>query len=477
MESLNIYHTLRNSATTRPDAMAVRDENGILTYHELLQQVDLLRDKLIANGVVQNSGIALITQNNRYFIIGLYAGIACDAVVMPLAPQQQDNELHTAIAGSRIHFILTDDTRFGAFGKQAEQLDQTFTISRTDFQLTERTVPFIDNVAFMRYTSGTTGQAKCVILSHHTVHERIEAANASLQLSHNDTVVWVLPMAYHFVVSIVLYIRYGASITICNSFLAEDLINTIQRDHGTFLYASPMHIRLLAGYTNETSLPSLHKVISTTTAVNPEHCKTFQQKYGIPVSQAFGIIEIGLPIINHEEAGKHPGAVGHALPAYTVGILDDHLNTLPDNTMGLLAIQGPGMFDGYLSPPTPREQVLQNNWFLTGDYAMRNTTGLIEITGRKKSMISVSGNKVFAEEVEAVINTFPSIQQSKAYAKKHPLFGEVVAADVELKKDAPLDEDALLAYCRKQLSGFKVPQQITIVTVIEMTGSGKVKRG
>lgn len=421
MERINIYHTLQYSATTWPDAIVIRDEEGAFTYSELLQHVDVLKEQLSTYGVIKNSGIALITKNNRYFIIGLYAGIACDAVVMPLAPQQQDNELQTAIAESRIHFILTDEKRFVTFGSNAVKLDKDYTIARTDFSLTERTVPFIEQVAFMRYTSGTTGQAKCVILSHQTVHERIEAANTSLQLSHTDTVVWVLPMAYHFVVSIVLYTRYGASITICNSFLADDLIHTIQRDSGTFLYASPMHIRLLAVHTGETSLSSLRKVISTTTAVNPEHCKVFQQKYGLPVSQAFGIIEIGLPIINHEEAGKYPGAVGHALPAYTIGILDDDLTELPNNTIGLLAIQGPGMFDGYLSPPTTRAQVLQNNWFLTGDYATRNAEGLIEITGRKKSMISVSGNKVFAEEVEAVVNTFPGITQSKAYAKKHIL--------------------------------------------------------
>ncbi len=473
---MNLYQTLCNSAMAWPDTVAIRDEAGALTYRELLQQVDRLKNQLTASGIIPASGIALITKNNRYFIIGLYAGIACNAVVIPIAPQQQDVEISTAIRESRIHFILTDDDRFAAFGNKQSMLDIPFSISRTGFPLTERTVPFIDNVAFMRYTSGTTGQAKCVILSHQTVNERIEAANASLRISNIDTVIWVLPMAYHFVVSIVLYIRYGATITICNSFLAEDLIHTIQRDKGTFLYASPMHIRLLAAHEGEASLPSLRKVISTTTAVNPEHCKTFEQKHHIPVSQAFGIIEIGLPIINHEEAGKHPGAVGRALPAYTIAMLDDNLNELPDNTIGLLAIKGPGMFDGYLSPPTFREQVLQNGWFLTGDYAIRHSNGLIEITGRKKSMISVSGNKVFAEEVETVINAFPGIKQSKAYAKKHILFGEVVAADIVVEDQNSFDEDALLRHCRKLLSGFKVPQQVTIVSAIDMTGSGKVRR-
>lgn len=473
---MNLYQTLIDTARTWPDKVAIQDEMGSLTYQQVLLQTEALKLQLIHAGVIPDSGIALITKNNRHFIIGLYAGIGCGAVVMPIAPQQQDIEINTAIDESRIHFILSDEDCFASFGKEKITLANSFIVSRTELNLAEVTVPFVDAVAFMRYTSGTTGQAKCVILSHQAVYERTEAANASLQISNADTVVWVLPMAYHFVVSIVLYIRYGATITICNSFLAEDLINTIQRDKGTFLYASPMHIRLLAAHSDEVNLPSLRKVISTTTAVNPDHCKTFHQKYKLPVSQAFGIIEIGLPIINNEQASEHPNAVGKALPAYTVAILDEEFIPLPDGTAGLLAIKGPGMFDGYLSPPTTRAQVLQNNWFLTSDYATRNAEGLIEITGRKKSMISVSGNKVFAEEVEAVVNTFPGITQSKAYAKKHILFGEVVVIDIVVNGTTTFDEDALLQHCRKLLSGFKVPQYVNLVSAIEMTGSGKVKR-
>jgi long-chain acyl-CoA synthetase len=476
---MNVYETLVQSAKAHPTAIAVHDEYGTLTYNELLSQTEKLKEVLSQNGVAEGIGIALITKNSRYFIIGLYAAVGCKAVVMPLSQQQQPDEIERALKESSLHFILSDDKSFAELGQgkiQIDDLSDPLFLSRTDRSQTEVTVPFLKDVAFMRFTSGTTGASKCVILTHQAVLERIEAANEVLRISPSDNVVWVLPMAYHFIVSIVLYIRYGAGIIICNDFLAEHILGKIQNLRGTFLYASPMHIRLLAAFPDAVRLPSLRCVISTTTAVNPDHCKTFKEKYKLPVNQAFGIIEIGLPIINIDKAEEHPEYVGRALSAYEIGILDKDYNLLPSGSIGLLGIKGPGMFDGYLSPPTLRGEVLRNGWFVTGDLACQTSEGFVEIKGREKSMISVSGNKVFPDEVETVINLFEGIKQSKVSGKQHSLFGEVVIADVVLNPGVELDEEKLIRHCRISLSAFKVPQQIRVVDSIEMTSSGKIKR-
>jgi acyl-coenzyme A synthetase/AMP-(fatty) acid ligase len=185
---------------------------------------------------------------------------------------------------------------------------------------------------------------------------------------------------------------------------------------------------------------------------------------------------MGLPIINTKKSYEKPEAVGYALPAYEVSILDEKLEPLPNNTIGQLAIKGKGMFDGYLSPPTKRHEVLQNGYFLTGDYALREDDGLIIIKGRIKSVINVSGNKVFPDEIENVVNTYPTILASKAYSKQHPLLGEVVALDIMLKENAQINVEDLRNYCKKNLSTFKLPQYINVVEKIEMTDSGKIKR-
>jgi acyl-coenzyme A synthetase/AMP-(fatty) acid ligase len=237
-----------------------------------------------------------------------------------------------------------------------------------------------------------------------------------------------------------------------------------------------MHIKLLATIKEKASLPSLKRVVSTTTSISTLVCTMFEEKFNISVTQAFGIIEIGLPIINSTKSKENPEAVGYALPDYEVAILDDTLTPLPPNEIGQLAIKGPGMFDGYLRPPTLRADVLKNDWFITGDLAEMKPDGLIEIKGRAKSMINVSGNKVFPNEVEEVINRYKGIITSRVYGQQHSLMGEIVTADVILETTNHFDQEDLIRHCRQLLSSFKIPQRINIVESIEMTSSGKIKR-
>jgi acyl-CoA synthetase (AMP-forming)/AMP-acid ligase II len=168
--------------------------------------------------------------------------------------------------------------------------------------------------------------------------------------------------------------------------------------------------------------------------------------------------------------------VGYALPSYEVAILDENYQALPAESIGLLGVKGPGMFDGYLSPPKARAAFLKAGWFITGDLASMQQDGLIEIKGRAKNVINVSGNKVFPNEVEEVINQFDKVVTSKVYGQQHPLMGEIVTADVVLKEKTDFDQEELIRYCRQMLSSFKVPQRIRVVDQIEMTASGKIKR-
>jgi long-chain acyl-CoA synthetase len=479
LPKVNVYQTLVEASIKWPNTIAIVDEYGSITFSELYYQTELLKNKLIGLGIKPGHGIGLLIKNNRYFLIGLYAGIGCDAVVMPISPQQKAEEINNATGEAKLHYLLSD--RFDLYTNEEKSselivLNHPLFFGYTNKTLDEKTVTFIEHPAVMRFTSGTTGEAKCVVLSHQSVIERIEAANKGLKLNETDRVVWVLPMAYHFIVSIMLYVRYGVGIIVCNDFLAQNILENIQKQNATLLYASPMHIKLLATYAKEISIPSLKRIISTTTSISPAICNAFKAKYNLPIMQAFGIIEIGLPIINSDRSEDHPEAVGYSLPAYKVSILDENLNALPFGETGQLAIKGPGMFDGYLSPLTLRKDVLKNGWFLTGDYATRSTDGLIEIKGRKKIVINVSGNKVFPTEVEEVINNYPGITVSKVYGQTHALLGEVVVADLILENQSSFQEEELLQYCHKMLSSYKVPHRINIVDHIEMTDSGKIKR-
>jgi long-chain acyl-CoA synthetase len=283
-------------------------------------------------------------------------------------------------------------------------------------------------------------------------------------------------MAYHFIVSIALYVRFGAAIAVGKDFLAKNIIAITNKHNGTLLYASPVQIRLLANDKGPDKMPSLKKVISTSAGIAADVCHDFKKRFDIDVSQAYGIIEIGLPILNYVKSAEHPEAVGYALPDYTIGILDDEYNLLPDGAVGHLGIKGPGMFDAYLLPPMPREEVLKNGYFLTADYASKTADGLIKIEGRAKSVINVSGIKVFPEEVEAVLEMLPQIKLARISSSPHPLLGQIIEGEIVLNEGATLDIEEVLAFCKKRLSNFKAPQRLKIVASLPMTKTGKLQR-
>lgn len=472
---MTVPDLLSQSAKRWPHHTAIYEEESSWTYADLNESVQQLAEELSSNGIEASMGVGVLGKNSRYFVSMLFAVMKCGAVVMPISSHLKDDEVQTILATAKLHAILDDKSSVQPIA-EAIDLEYGWRLSFTGVARNQIFAAHVENPALIRFTSGTTGTSKGVILSHQSILERTEAANKALQLGKGDTVIWVLSMAYHFVVSIILYLRYGCSIVICDGFIADTILEAANRYSGTFLYASPMHIRLLANDTSGRQMPTLKRVISTSTGISAAQCEAFRQRFDIPVSQAYGIIEIGLPIVNMEKSEEKPDAVGYALPDYEVEILDDQFQLVPPETIGHLAMRGPGMFDAYLEPAQKREDILAQGWFMTGDLASKRADGLITLEGRKKSMINVSGNKVFPEEVEAVLQQHPAVQLSRVSGFQHRFLGESVQAEVVLKNGEQVGVEELIGFCRQRLSTYKVPQKVLFVETLPLTGSGKVIR-
>ena len=479
MNQFPVYEILKDAAKQWPQRPAVYDDHGTLNFDELYNEAEQLRLYLLKLGIGQGMGVGVRARNGRNFIIGIFAVVGCGAAVMPMAHQLKKNEVDDILEEAKLHAVLDD----GSGDKAFENIDAvismgfgSFNFSFTHSPASAIFAPHVNMPAFMRFTSGTTGKSKGVIISHQSVIERIEGANNGLGLGPADTVIWVLPMAYHFIVSIVLYVRFGTAIAIAKDFLAKNIIAVTNLHKGTMIYASPLQIRLLANDTGNEKMPTLKRVISTSAAISLDVCKVFTNRFGLDVSQAYGIIEIGLPIINYKKSADHPDAVGYALPGYTIDILDDDHNILPTGSIGHLAIMGPGMFDAYLLPPVLKKDVLKNGYFLTADLASKSADGLIKVEGRSTSVINISGIKIFPEEVEAVLEMIPGIKLARISSSPHPLLGQIIEGELVLHEGKTINIEEVIAYCKKRLSNFKAPQRLTIVDSLPMTGSGKLQR-
>ena len=469
---------LEHAAQSWPERTALVDEYGTLSYRELYAQAESLKTSLQETGLGKGMGLAVMGRNGRSFVASMLAGMGCGAVVVPLSHQLKLAEITQILLDTGVHAVLDDQS--GAVPVDGNSVfislsTQTLRFTRTNAAPETPITPLAD-AAFIRYTSGTTGNSKGVVLTHRSILARVESASKALQLDCNDAVLWILPMAFHFLVSILVYIRVGAKVIICKDLLAATLIKDANQHQATMLYAAPMHFRLLAADSSGEQMPTLKVAISTSSAIPANIAEAFTRRFNIPVTQAYGIIEAGLPLLDSLSGHTDPQSVGYPTAGFSVALLDGDNVPVQEGQIGRLAIRGAGLFDAYLKPWQTSDQVMRNGWFLTGDLAQRQADGRVAICGREKTMINVSGNKAFPEEIESVLNTHPDIVACRVFGRAHPLLGEVVCAEVVLRQQAELDVEALLQFCRQRLSTYKVPQRLQIVTQISCTASGKVKR-
>ncbi|NOS56396.1 MAG: AMP-binding protein, partial [Cyclobacteriaceae bacterium] len=236
--SFTVYKALTDAAKNWPTAPAIHDEYGTLTFEQLLSEAEELKEMLLRSGIKKGMCIGVMARNSRNFISGIFAVVGTGAAAMPMSHQLKKPEVDEILKEAKLHAILDD--KHGIVPLVGPSIDVHMKVE--SFRLTFSTTPgemvfapFVENPAFMRYTSGTTGKSKGVIVSHQSAWERIESANKLLALSVGDTVVWVLPMAYHFIVSILVYIRFGAAISIAKDCLSKNIIEITNARQGTLL--------------------------------------------------------------------------------------------------------------------------------------------------------------------------------------------------------------------------------------------------
>ena len=446
---------------------AVRGEGAEITFDELFGAVDGIRAMLLELGCFQKGGVPRVGvrfPNGPGYIAVALAVLDAGGCFVPVPDELAPAERDALITEAALDCLVSADDAgkplppgLGCVGFTELSPQPSFPVA--DFEAL--------NPAFIRFSSGTTGASKGVILSHESLLERILAANRGLQLSAGDRVLWTLPMAHHFAVTIILYLYHGVTTVLETSHEPERIFRAARESGTNLLYGSPFHFARLAQCEEARPLPDLRMAISTASALGADVAAAFEKRFQLPVTQALGIIEVGLPLLNRSRAHDLPTALGEPLPGYRAMAAPD----------GELLLKGPGMFDAYLSPWQPRAWILRDGWFATGDLVEILEEGTVIMRGRSKSVINVGGMKVFPEEIESALNDHPAVALSRAFAGEHPTIGSFPCAEIIVNEGHRLPTPAgIRAHCKERLSAHKIPMRVSEVKTIALTASGKVKR-
>lgn len=476
---MNIYRLIEEESRGHRARIAIRDDGRQISYAGLIDKTLQVAGLLRSAGIAPRQRVGLLCDDSIEYVIISLAILSLEAVIVPVSPDLAAAEREEVIKRIDIDFLLADAALQGESSARPVLAE---ILSARNFTLQQRheARPAPErfsrlNPAFIRFSSGTTGASKGVVLSHEAIIARTAAADKGLQITAADTVLWVLSMSYHFVVTILLFLRRGATIVMCGANFPHQLLAALQKRDATFIYASPFHYSLLASSVDlgPADLQGIRMAVSTAMKLPTQTASDFAAKFGLELTEAYGIIEVGLPFVRLAAGADKQGSVGRALPDYRIRLVNPD-----DNGIGEIQISGPGLLAAYYTPWQERDEILVDGWFPTGDLGRIDADGFLFIVGRSKDVINFVGMKVFPVEVEAVIDSFPGVAESQVYALPHERFGELPAVRLVLKEG--VDADSLLAelrrFCYRQLASYKVPKEFTVVASLVKTASGKLKR-
>ncbi|SKB07406.1 long-chain acyl-CoA synthetase [Prosthecobacter debontii] len=484
----SIVEAIRERAT--PEAVALVQKDRTLNYQDLFKQSDAMADAIRQHAPRDASRpdrlrIGVHFPSSLDYVPLALATLTAGACFVPIPDELAEEEKRDLATRTALDYVLVSEPLATWLPEGSVKVGE-FTLAEQKVQIQRlpaatTNFPVADfegiNPAFIRFSSGTTGKSKGVLLSHESLLERITSANEGLQIGPGDRVLWVLPMAHHFAVSIVLYLYHGATTIIEETHLGEDLLRAGAEQKATVMYGSPVHYRQLVEAPPVGEWTALRLAVATAAALDAATAEKFRTRFGRDLVQGLGIIELGLPVLNLTGAQEAPEAIGLPLSAYECLLKDDSGKEPPQGEAGEICLRGKGMFDAYLDPWMLRAQVVDaEGWFATGDLGKRDSAGRVTICGRKKTLINVGGMKVFPEEVERIIDSHPKVQRSLVEARVHALYGEVpIVRYIPSPEGAPTTME-LRNHCRAHLAGYKIPLIFTVTQELPLTASGKLKR-
>ena len=341
-----------------------------------------------------------------------------------------------------------------------------------------------EDIAFLQYTGGTTGVAKAAVLTHRNMVANLLQSLAwirpALQAGGGRVVITALPLYHIFALTsnCLAFLPLGArNVLITNPRDFPGFVAELKKYKFNFisgvntLFNALLHTPGFASV----DFSALRATFAGGMALQPVVAARWKEVTGNSIAQGWGLTETS-PMVTANPIGlPFNGSVGLPVSSTDVSIRDDAGAELPVNGVGEICVFGPQVMRGYWNRPDETEQVMFGDWLRTGDIGRMDEQGFVYIEDRKKDMILVSGFNVYPNEIEGVVAAHPGVLEVAAVAQADENSGEVVALFV-VKKDPNLTAEALIAFCRKELTGYKVPKHIYFRAELPKTNVGKILR-
>jgi len=518
----------RASAARRPGAPAVYYFDHSLSFGEIDQASDGLAAAFEELGLSRGDRVVIDLQNVPQFLVATYAAWKLGAIAVPLNPMYKEKELayFCRDSGAKLFFTL-DEIANGldlTFLKETS-VEEIITTSPLDMLPTDHARPNMlkgiervevpgalelrelldrhkgkiikdptvtpDDIAYLTYTSGTTGPPKGAMNTHGNIAFNARVYRAMQRIDEDDVVLGVAPLFHvtgevaHLAIAalagipVVLYYRFdpGETLRLIERWKVTMSVASItvyialmnhadfeKRDLSTFIKAysggAPVSEAVVEQFEGATGL-YLYNVYGMTETNSPSHIVPWGKR--APVDAESGALSAGVPV---------PNCVMKIMD------LEDGTKELPPGQVGEIVDSGPIVIPGYWQKEEETRHAIRDGWLYTGDVGKMDENGWFYLVDRKKDMIVASGYKVWPRDVEDVIFQHPAVKETAVVGVPDEYRGETVKAFVALKEgnEGTVTPEEIIAFCKERMAAYKYPRQVEIVPEIPKTLTGKFLR-
>jgi long-chain acyl-CoA synthetase len=513
-----------------PDAPALVYFDTTLTVRETDDLADALAAAFADRGAGHGERVGIHLQNIPQYALVLLALWKLGAIALLLNPMYRGRELRELVSDAEPVGIITTDRDVRQVREDVEGTTVAWVLGTAESDLQSRNDPRVfkpetapatetsadhaadapnadlltvaheytgrkpptvqvhgDDLAFLAYTSGTTGPPKGAMNSHANVRA-VTTSFAELAGITPGDVVFALAPLFHITGAVVigaLALTERTSLVFTGRFTTDVAVDAL-REHGvTYMIGSitAFNAMMNSEYATAEHFSTIKTLFSGGAPVPPSTVARFRERFGHYIHNAYGMTETSSAVTAVPPGTSAPvdpdsGTLSIGLPllGVNVEVVDPEGRPLPPSSQGELVVTGPQVIRGYWRKPEESETALPEGRLRTGDSAIVDEQGWVYLVDRIKDQINVSGYKVWPREVEDVLYEHPAVLEAAVVGVPNEYQGESVAAYVSLKDGYTVQADELVSFTRDRLAPYKRPSVVNIIADLPKTQTGKIRR-
>jgi len=507
---MTLDRMLERANQSSPEKFAILSRSRNLTYRQLNDQVNALANGLLNLGLKRGDIVAMLLPKSIEAVVAFLGVTRAGGVIAPINMRLKPDTLRVTfnhlnpfavIADSLYHPLIAKLFRPSHPQRHIIISGETSTVGGVR-QLTDMRPPsaggkilsFNDilaqesqrapgipieehDIAYLNYTSGTTGIPKAAITTHGNLLWNTKGAVEMLRLDSRDVHLCMFPVYAHPHEIFCRSIYLGGTTVLLDSMYPKTILRVLEQFRITCMMAVPPFYKSLfpLARAREFDISALRIAEAGGMFSPPELCKEFEEIFQLRFLPVWGSTETaGIALATSPVEECRLGSMGKPCPGYEVHVLGPGGRQADSGEVGELVISGPGVVQGYFNLPAETEAAFHHGACYTGDMVRKDEAGFYHFLGRRSGLMKVAGLKVYPSEVETVLLKHPQIEEAAVISLPDALRGEIPKAFIVPRAGQTIDPKEVRAFCREHLSDYKVPSVIEARSELPKTETGKV---